>query len=150
MDKAMSAALSYRASHREFWNARPATARLDEEAWIAVHQGEDATFVDLGSLPTLMVQGRLVIALADLWKTAAAGGRLRELVVHFASDDGFHTRGKSDMGVPAMLLEHVFVDAITRDLVWTIDVPWFFEVKRLAAVHMLHQSEIATYEIAAD
>ena len=52
--------------------------------------------------------------------------------------------------MPALLIEHAFIDATTRDVLWTTDVPSFFELKRLATISVHKESEVATLVIAAE
>jgi hypothetical protein len=122
----------------------------DVHDWIAVEQNGAATFVDPESLRTVEVEGRTVVPMSAIWQCAAPEGRLADLALHFTSEDGFDTRDQSSMGVPALLLEHAFVDAATRDVVWTIEVPEEFAVKKLAEVFVQHTSEVTTVEIDVD
>ena len=118
--------------------------------WLAVEQDDEATFLDPESLAMIELAGRRVVPLAEIWLAAEPLGRLSELHFHFTGEDGFDTREESAVGMPALLLEHAFVDAVTRDLVWTIDVPPEFAVRAVAAITVQHSSEVPTLEIAAE
>src|SRR6185436_14405843 len=111
---------------------------------------DDATFVDPDSLGTIEIDGRTVVPLSDLYAAADLSWKLSELMFHFAGEDGYHTREDSEVGVPAMLIEHAFVDVRTRDLVWTIEMPQSFEVKRLATIAVQYASDAPEYFIAAE
>jgi hypothetical protein len=122
----------------------------DADGWIAVARDDETTYIDPDSLGRMIVDGRVVVPLAELWNAAELPGELSELLFHFASDDGFNTCEESDLGMPALLLEHAFVDAITRDLIWTIEVPSAFEVRGVATISAQHASEFPEIEIAAE
>jgi hypothetical protein len=146
-EAAMSCAVSY--SYANSYDVDMLEA-LDEQSWIEVVQGDHATFIDPDSLPRLMVGGRTVIALTDLWATSGLCGKLSELMFHFTGDDGFASREECLHGMPAMLVDHAFIDVSTRDLVWTLEVPASFEVKRLASISTQHQSEVPALVISVD
>jgi len=122
----------------------------DVRGWLAIEQEPEAMFLDPESLGTIDLDGREVVPLTEIWLAAEMPGRVSELLFHFVGDDGFDTREAEIHGIPAMLMEHAFVDAKTHDLEWTIDVPPEFAVKRLVAITVQHASEVPVTEIAID
>lgn len=122
----------------------------DVRGWLAVEQDDETTFLDPESLDAIEIDGRWVVPLAEIWLAAEPLGRLAELHFHFTGEDGFDTRDASALGMPALLLEHAFVDVMTRDLVWTIEVPPEFAVRGVAAITVQHASEVPAIEICVE